>query len=224
MNTPQTQNLPGMWLGRDGRFTPETLVKEYEKKREAVIVPLIEKWTSLHAEMASLKAQMFDEVEALLEFCFEDYGVELSGKKGNVTLYKYDGSYLIQRKFQARIQFDERIFAAEELVRECLEDWSGDARAELQTLILAAFERNKEGDIRRSELIRLRNLAIEDERWQQAMKIIAEAEQIIDSACYFQVQQRDPKTGKYNALLLDFSAIRPKRKAKVENMENKESA
>jgi len=115
---------------------------------------------------------------------------------------------MLQRKIQDRSRFSERLFAAEELVKQCLEDWTESARSELKTFILAAFERNKEGDIRRSELIRLRTLKIDDERWTQAMAIIAEAEEIVESASYFQVHKRN-SNGDYESVLLDFSSIRP---------------
>ena len=204
-----------LWKGRDGRFTLDSEVKDYEKLREAVLSPLFVRWMALHAELADLKAQMSEDVENLLALCADQYGVKPRGTKGNITLYQYDGSFMLQRKIQERQRFSERLFAAEELVRQCLEDWSNDARSELKTLIMGAFERNKEGDIRRSELIRLRSLKIEDERWKQAMAIIAEAEEIVESSTYFQVFRRD-STGAYQSVLLDFSAVNPKYKSPVE--------
>jgi hypothetical protein len=208
---PGEKNQHEMWEGRDGRFTPPSLVKDYDKLKEQTVKPLIQRWLELSTEVADLKANIFDEVESLLSVCADDYGVTLAGKKGNVTLYLYDGSFFLQRRYQDRVQFDERLLAAEQLVRECLDEWAGEASDELRTLITAAFERNKEGDIRRSELVRLRKLKIDDERWQRAMGIIAEAEQIIESACYFQVQRRD-NTGKYQPVPLDFAAVHPARK------------
>ena len=204
-----------LWRGRDGRFTLESEVKEYEKLREAVLAPLFERFMSLHAEMADLKAQMMDDVENLLALCADQYGVKPRGSKGNLTLYRYDGEFMLKRQIQDRSRFSERLFAAEELVKQCLEEWSVDARSELKTIFMAAFERNKEGDIRRSELIRLRGLKIDDPRWNKAMGIIAEAEEIIESASYFQVHKRMP-TGEYQSVLLDFSAIQPQYKPKAE--------
>lgn len=201
-----------MWKGRDGRFTPVELIKDYEKLKEQTLRPLFERWLALHTEMADLKSTLLDEVETLLSVCADQYQVKLGGDKGNVTLYRYDGEFSLSRKFQARVRFDERILAAETLVRQCLDTWSGEAGPELRKLVMAAFERNKEGEIRRTELVRLRALDIDDTRWKEAMAIIAEAEEIIDSACYFTVNRRDPKTGKYHSLLLDFSGIQPKRK------------
>jgi len=48
-----------LWKGLDGRFTLDTEVKDYEKLREAVLVPLFERWMRMHEELADLKAQIF---------------------------------------------------------------------------------------------------------------------------------------------------------------------
>ena len=200
-----------MWQDRNGRFVPISLIKEYEQLREQQIDPLIQRWIALYEEMADLKANMFDDIEDLLDICAYQYGVTLAGKKGNISLYKFDGSYMLQRKFQNRSQFDERLLTAEQLIRSYIDELAGSASDELKVLILGAFERNKDGEIRRHELVRLRALDINDERWRNAMDIIAKAEQIIDSACYVQVHKR-VASGKYEAMHLDFSAIIPKRK------------
>lgn len=207
----ETQNL-NMWLGRDGRYTPESLVKPYEKLKEQTIVPLFEQWIELHEAIANLKANTIEDVDKLIELCADSYGVKLDGNKGGVSLYKYDGAYLLQRTFKNRTVYDERILAAEQLIREYLATKTDDSDPELKGIIDVMLQRNKQGDLRIAELIRLRTLKIDDPVWNQAMDIISDALNNFQTCCYFQVYKRNSQ-GKYDPLLLDFAAVQPKKKA-----------
>ena len=75
MNAVTKESNINMWQGRDGRYTPESLVKDYEKLKEQTLIPLIERWVKLHAELADLKAQMFQDVDTLIETCAGQWGV-----------------------------------------------------------------------------------------------------------------------------------------------------
>lgn len=197
----------GYWTDREGRAVHVEDVADYEQLREETLRPLVSRWLELYLAAADLKARLYDDIEALLATCAEEHGVSWGGKKGNVTLYLFDGSFRVERNYQNRTSFDEQITAAEVLVRECLDSWADGARPELRQLVMAAFGRNACGEIRRAEMVRLRELRIEDERWERAMNIIAKAEKVLDRACYIVVSVRDAN-GKYHPLPLDMASIR----------------
>jgi len=196
------------WTNAKGHFVPVEDIPEYEQLREQALRPLVGRWLSAYLDLADLKARMYEEVEALIALCAEQHGVDLGGKKGNVTLYLYDGSFKVERQYQNRSAFDEQINAAEALISKCLETWAGEAGPEIRALVKGAFEKNARGEIRRSEMIRLRSLKIDDDDWRKAMEIIAKAEKILDRACYISVSVRDAQ-GKYIPLPLDFASVRP---------------
>lgn len=202
---------PGCWRNRDGHYVPLSLIEDYEKLREETIRPRLEYWLWLHQEIADLKASFFADIETLEDICLEQHGVRLAGKKkGNVSLYTYDGELMVQRRYQDRSQFNESIGAAEQLIREFLADLKGDAEPEVVALINIAFERTKQGEIRRSMLVKLRTLKFKDTRWMRAMEIIAQAEEIIDSACYLAVHRRAAQR-EYVPVPLDIAAIKPRK-------------
>jgi hypothetical protein len=207
MKPPRTPP-EGCWTDRDGRYVPVEDVAAYEQLREQYLAPLVHKHLELYLAIASLKAQFLEGIDTLIQLCWEEYGVKFGGKKHNVTLYTFDGLFKVERSYQNRSRYDERIGAAEALIQEMLEDLKGVVPDDARKLISAAFERNAQGEIRRAEMIRLRGLKLEDERYKKAMDIIAEAEQIIDRACYITVSIRDA-SGKYVPLPLDFASVRP---------------
>ncbi|SCZ73713.1 Protein of unknown function [Photorhabdus luminescens] len=137
----------------------------------------------------------------------EKYGTAKGGKKGNVTLYSYDGRFKIQRAMQDRIAFDERLQAAKELIDNCLADWTEGARPEIHALINQAFSTDKEGDINTGRVLALRRLDIDDERWQQAMVAIGEALQVIGSKSYIRVYERVGNTDQYKPISLDIAGV-----------------
>jgi hypothetical protein len=198
----------GYWTDRDGRLVHIEDVADYEQLRETYLAPLLHRHLEIYLGIADLKARYLDDIEALLQLCWERHRVKFGGKKNNVTLYTFDGLFRIERNFQNRTRYDEQIGAAEALIKEFLDDVAASLPTDARTLISNAFERNAQGDIRRAEMIRLRGLKIEDERYRRAMQIIAAAEQIIDRACYFTVSVRDAG-GKYQPLPLDLASVRP---------------
>ncbi len=198
---------PGCWTDREGRFVKVDRIEPYESLREETIRPLVEGYLALYLGMADLKARLIDEIEALVATVWDLHGVKLEGKKKNATFYLYDGSFKIERNFNELTVYNEKFEVAEELIREFLDGMTESLDDEVKRFILAAFERNDKREIRRAEIIRLRRHNFDDPKWQQAMGIIRDAEEIVDSKCYFTVSVRDAD-GQYQPLPLSLSNVR----------------
>lgn len=104
------------------------------------------------------------------------------------------------------MSFDERIQAAKELIDACLSDWTENARPEIRALINDAFRVDKTGFIRVAEVLKLRKLDIDDERWQKAMTIIGEALQLVGTSSYIRVYERIGDSEKYRPIALDIAS------------------
>jgi len=70
-----------------------------------------------------------------------------------------------------------------------------------------AFRVDQAGNIRVQEVLGLRRLNIEDERWQRAMGAIADAVQVVGSKSYLRVYERVDGTASYRQIPLDVSAV-----------------
>jgi hypothetical protein len=200
---------PGWWLNRNGGATHVDDVPAYERLREETLRPLLERHLELYLALADHKARLSKHLADLVDVCWQEHGVLIEGeKKKGMTLYLYDGSMCVRRVYRDRTAYDESIGAAEALVQEFLKDKTEDAGPEVRALIESAFVKNKEGDIRRSEMVRLRSHKFDDPRWTKAMQIIADAEQVLSQACYFTAFVQDA-SGAYQPLPLDLAAVRP---------------
>lgn len=203
----ETTAPDGYWVDAKGVLTPEGLIKDIDKSRDALVGEIILKAISLNKVMAEFKQSTFADIAAFVDLSANEYNVKLGGKKGNVTLYTFDGRYKIQRAMADRLAFDERLQAAKALIDECLTDWTEGAKPELQVLINRAFSTDKEGEVSTSAVLALRRYDIADTRWQLAMKAIGEALQVIGSSAYVRVYERIGDSDQYTPISLDMSAV-----------------
>ena len=120
------------------------------------------------------------EFDALLE---QEYKVTKRGNrgKGNRSYKTHDGLMEVEVRVQDRIEFGPELQIAKQIVDECLNEWSADARAEIRAIITDAFNTDQEGKINRTAIYSLLRLAIEDPRWQEAMRAVRDAMRVVGS-------------------------------------------
>ncbi|OOF50295.1 sulfate transporter [Rodentibacter genomosp. 1] len=195
------------WRDAKGNLTPDELVKEIDKERDALVQEWIEKGKKVSQAIGEFKGGVFDDIQAFIELSAEKYQAKVGGKKGNITLFSYDGKYKIQRAINDHLQFDERIQAAKVLIDECLSEWSEGSRPELKALIERAFNVDKEGNLNTSRILGLRRVDIQDERWQNAMQAISESVQVVSSKAYVRLYERVGESEQYVPIALDVAGV-----------------
>ncbi|EOW3360899.1 DUF3164 family protein, partial [Escherichia coli] len=93
------------------------------------------------------------------------------------------------------------------LIDDCLADWTEGARPEIKAIISEAFSTDKEGNINTGRVLALRRLDITEERWDNAMKLIGEAVQVVGSRSYIRVYERVGDSDEYRAIPLDIAGV-----------------
>jgi hypothetical protein len=210
MNTqnPTQATIPtGYWQDAKGALIPEDKVKPIDKARDELVKELVEKSEMLSALLADFKHQTFADIAAFIQLSAEQYDAAIGGKKGNVTLYSFDGQYKIVRAINETISFDERLQAAKALIDECLKDWTTNASSELKAIVNGAFDTDKQGNISTGRVLGLRRLDIKDTRWLKAMTAIGEAIQVVGSKAYVRVYKRTGDSDQYQQIPLDLAAV-----------------
>ena len=189
-----------------GALVPVNSIKPTDLMRDDLIKEIIAKVAPLNAQLAELKRDVINDLRSFIDISANEYGVALGGKKGNVTLTSFDGAYRIQIAMQDTLHFDERLQAAKQLIDECLHEWTQNSGADLKTIVQAAFDVNKEGQINTSRVLGLRRLNIQNEKWLQAMNILSDSIQVQASKEYVRFYQRN-KDGKYELINLDIATL-----------------
>ena len=190
-----------------GRLVPLSLVSDVDAQRNELVLELIELAQNLQVGMVNVKLQALADIQAFVELSAEKYDVKMGGHKGNITLSSYDGKYKVQLAIGEHLAFDERLQAAKKLIDECLTDWTGDSRDEVKTIVMDAFQVDKEGGINTGRILALRRLNIDDERWHKAQEAIADSIQVVGSKTYIRFYERSNIDGKYMPIALDMAAL-----------------
>lgn len=185
-----------------GRLVPVESISDIDLARDELVKEIVAGAKKINALLREFRLKTHADIEALVELSAEKYDVTIGGKKGNLSLLSFDGKYRVQRAISETLGFDERLQAAKELVDQCLNEWSENARPEIRTLILDAFQVDKEGRINTKRVLSLRRLDIKDEKWKRAMEAISDSLSVAISRQYIRIYERDEE-GRYNQINLD---------------------
>ncbi|CAI1796571.1 DUF3164 family protein [Serratia liquefaciens] len=196
----------GYRTNAQGHLVPENLIRPVDKLRDDVVLGIVDAARVLRQAMADFKVASMQQIGDFIDLSSQEYGVEYGGTKGNVTLPSFDGQFKILRAVGDHRVFDERIQAAKKLIDECVIKWSDGASDNLKALVDHAFRVNKQGRIDVNEVLSLRQVNIDDSRWQEAMDAIADSIQVTGTSQYLRIYERQPN-GKYVQISLDIAGV-----------------
>lgn len=197
-----TTERPAYMINAQGHSVPIDRVRPIDLARHDLVQEIVVKAKEASTALAEFKAGIFADIAAFVQLSAEQYGAKLGGEKGNVTLTSYDGRFKVIRAIQERVAFDEKLQAAKALIDECFDDWSQGSRSEIRALISRAFDVDGQGNVNTGRILALRQVEIQDERWQRAMKALSDAVFVVDSKSYIRIYERDAN-GKYQPITLD---------------------
>lgn len=208
MSEVQEQSIPkGYMKNANGALVPDVKVKPIDKIRQEVVTSLCEEAKKLAAQMVGYKLTSMSALEEFVNRSLSDYDVTVGGKKGNVTLVSFDGRYKVVRQMAEHIVFDERLQAAKLLIDECIQAWAKGSNANIKVLVNDAFQVDREGKISTGRVLGLRRLDIDDDKWSQAMRAIADSMNVSGTKPYIRFYERNERSGEYVAISLDMAAL-----------------
>lgn len=205
--TAQTPIPDGYKQDAKGALWPIANLRQIDITRDELVHEIVARAKAQSEALAKFKAGVFGDIEAFVQLSGEKYGVNMGGKKGNVSLLSFDGKYKVQRAVSESLAFDERLQIAKELVNQCIHLWSEGSRSEIRALINDAFQVDKEGRVNTARILGLRRLEITDEKWQTAMRAIGESIQVAGSKTYFRVYERVGDSEQYQPISLDIAGV-----------------
>lgn len=182
-------------------------IKPIDLIRDELVGELTKLAAQQQQKMLSFKHNIMNEVKTFVALSADEYNVKLGGKKGNITLLSFNGTQKIQLAVTELLQFDERLQIAKQLIDQCIHDWSSGANDRIRTLVEHAFQVDKQGQVSTGRILSLRKLDMRDERWDEAMKAIADSIQITDSKEYIRFYQRRTADDAWQPIALDLAAL-----------------
>lgn len=209
MTNPEIkEEIPAGYVkDRNGNLVPRDRVKPIDKERDKVVRGLIKDAEKVSQQIAEFKDKAMQAVADFADRSASEYGAKMGGKKGNMTLFTFDGSHKVELAVNENQAFDERLQVAKTLIDECIHDWMKGSNKNIQALVQDAFKVDKQGKVSVERILGLRRLNIEDERWNKAMDAISDSIQITGSKRYIRVYQLNEATGEYVRIPLDAANV-----------------
>ncbi len=203
-----TPEIPkGYRMNSQGHLVPLSTISDIDKARDKLVMSLIPKVIAQRDALIEFKQNAFDIADAFVQQSADEYGVKIGGKKGNVTLYSFDGQYKIEVSVNQVKAFDERLQVAKSMIDECLHRWVKGSRKEVKSLVERAFKTDKQGNISVSDVLSLRHIETDDEQWKKAMDAIADSIQTIKTKRYIRFYHRVAESNKWTPLSLDIATL-----------------
>jgi len=201
-----TATIPPGWReNARGHLVRESDIDEYDLMRDQLVDALFAIAEPLRENLRRFKSQAIGDIDAFVDLSLERYDVHIGGRRGNITLTSYDGRRRIEIDVSDRLEFDERIHAAQELIREFFD--GRDMDRETRAVIDDVFQVDKKGKISTDRVLGLRKHRFNDPLWERAMDAIADSIQHTISTRYLRFSKRSDNNAKWIHLSMDLAKL-----------------
>ena len=190
-----------------GRLVPERLIKPQDDLEDQTVRRILAFGVDLADQIARFQQHTYADVAAMLDVLAGEYGGgRRPGRRGNYSLTSYDGRQKVVIQVQDQITFGPELQAARNIVDGCIEKWAAGACPEIKALVQHAFQPDKQGEVSREAVLRLRRLDIDDERWRDARRAIDDSIRVTGSRVYLRLYLRGSNQGQWRAVPIDIAA------------------
>lgn len=207
MTKSDTAIPPGYRGDPRGNLVPERNIHPRDLLADQLVRDLVGRVQGAGSFLADLKRDLLGDVAAFVQLVAADYGAIVTGADGGVSLTTFDGRLRIERVRADRIQVGPEILAAEELVRQILNEITDPIA---KPIAERAFSRHKKtGELSAAKLISLASIEIDDPRWREAQRAIKDSLTATGTVTYFRAYRRADADKPWEQIPIDFSAIVP---------------
>lgn len=202
-------NVPEGYL-KDGKGNLVAIanIKQTDLIKDEFVKKAIDKALEMQETLAEFKQSIMAEADDFIELLAQEHGVNLGGKKGNVTLRTFDSQLKVTLQTQERIELGPELSLAKELIDQCLDEWTEGGNQNIKAIVSKTFNTDKQGSLNPQRILALRKLEISDDsgKWTKAMNIIAESVGVVDSTRFIRFYKQDDK-GIEQAVSLDIAKL-----------------
>jgi len=193
-----------MLIDEDGNQIPVKYIDPVVLERHEIVEGIIAQVEEAEKALRALKKKLYQEVSNYLGKMAESYG---ENWKGNASLMNFNKTKAVDLQINKVIAFDERLNVAKSKIDDCLNRWASNAKAELKTLVMKAFNVDKKGNVDTKQILALRKFKFDDPVWCEAMDIIDTAITTIGSKEYINFKVRETARDEWRKVSLNFASM-----------------
>lgn len=197
------QVVDGRMLTSDGDLRRVENIHDMDLIEHDLVLDIAAIWLPLRDRLQRFKQHNFEDMTAFVDMLFEKYQVKRGGEEKGLTVTTFDRKFKLVISIQKLISFGPEIEVAQAKMLSAIDETGGNS--EFKTLVTAAFTMI-DGKLRVSEILRLRSIKIENATWNEAMKIVNDAIEVISKKRQIRLYQRN-EAGGYDNIPLDIAAL-----------------
>lgn len=184
-------------------------VKEYEATRDKYIDTVFGKMAELSEVLREFKTESVKLGLELHDKMYEVFGREKRDGMDSYTLTSADGLRKVMIERQWRCEYNETSLVAIDTIRTVLREKFEGRNKAMYSIIDAILMRNNKGDYDERLVARLRKHeeAVGDQRFSEALDILAKAYQPTTSQTYIRAYRRDTGNGKWVDITMNWSSM-----------------
>lgn len=189
----------------DGDMIQVKNIKEKDLVEHDLVLSIACIWLHLSAMLGRFKQHTFEDITTFVDLLFESYKVKRGGSEGNMQFTTFDKKFKLVVGIQKTIDFGPEIEVAKQKLLEAVESYPEEAN-DLKTMLLATFTQI-DGKLRVANVLRLRTYKFNNLLWNEGMRIIDDAIEVISSKKQIRFYMRNNPGGEYVAVPLHIAAL-----------------
>ena len=169
----------------NGYVVPVAYIPEHDLSRHVMVEELVALAKEIEIKISELKSIVASKTDKFINKMIADSELDPSKFKGNITLFNFDKTQLIEVNTGEFVSFNEKISIARGLINQCLEEWTKGSRKELCMIVNRAFQTDRKGFLDSKRIMELLSYDIEDDRWIKAMETIKDSITVTSRKKYY---------------------------------------
>lgn len=199
------QVVDGRMTDADGNLILLSNIHESDLLEHDLVLSIAVIWESLTGKMTRFKQYCFEDVTTYVDLLFEKFNAKRGGAEGNMTFTTFDRRYKLVIAIQRLIDFGPEVMVAKAKMLEAAKEMAPVDSNDLETLITATFTQI-DGRLRVAEVLRLCNYKFSNATWNEAVKIVRDAIEVIGKKKQVRLYRRNEQ-GQYDAVSLNIAAL-----------------
>lgn len=189
----------------DGDMIQVKNIKEKDLVEHDLVLSIACIWLHLSAVLGRFKQHTFEDITTFVDLLFDSYKVKRGGSEGNMQFTTFDKKFKLVVGIQKTIDFGPEIEVAKQKLLEAVESYPEEAN-DLKTMLLATFTQI-DGKLRVANVLRLRTFKFNNLLWNEGMRIIDDAIEVISSKKQIRFYMRNSPGEEYVAVPLHIAAL-----------------
>ena len=198
------QVVDGRMEDCDGNWWLLKNIHEQDQIEHDMVLAIACIWEDLSGKIERFKRHNFEDLTTFVDLLFEKYQTKRGGTEGNMTFTTFDRRFKLQLAIQKTIDFGPEIAVAKAKMIEAAQQM-GKEDGDFETIVTASFT-TVDGRLRVAEILRLCNHKVNNAAWNEAVKIVKDAIEVISKKKQIRLYRRE-ENGEYVAVPLNIAAI-----------------